>query len=45
MCLSINRRQFATGIDRSKKFNASLAASFDLKYKAMEKLAVSSSSS
>lgn len=36
MCLSPDRRELAIGFDRFEKFNASLAASFDLKNKAME---------
>src|SRR5690606_24963195 len=36
MCLSPNRREFAISYDRFDKFNASLAASFDLKIKAMK---------
>lgn len=40
MCLSSDRREFAIGYDRFEKFNASLAASFDLKYKAMENTAL-----
>jgi len=38
MCLSPDRRELAIGFDRFEKFNASLAASFDLKNKAMENL-------
>jgi hypothetical protein len=38
MCLSPDRRELAIGFDRFEKFNASLAASFDLKKKAMENL-------
>jgi hypothetical protein len=37
MCLSIDRREFAVNYDRFDKFHASLAASFDLKEKAIEK--------
>jgi hypothetical protein len=36
MCLSFDRRQFAVSCDRFEKFNASLAASFDLKNKAIK---------
>jgi len=36
MCLSIERREFAVNYDRFEKFNASLAASFDLKNKAIK---------
>lgn len=36
MCLSIDRREFAINYDRFEKFNASLAASFDLKNKAIK---------
>jgi uncharacterized protein YutE (UPF0331/DUF86 family) len=36
MCLSLDRREFAISYDRFEKFNASLAASFDLKNKAIE---------
>jgi len=36
MCLSPDRREFAISYDRFDKFNASLAASFDLKIKAMK---------
>lgn len=36
MCLSIDRREFAISYDRFEKFNASLAASFDLKNKALD---------
>tara|TARA_R110001583_G_scaffold194839_1_gene367272 strand:- start:740 stop:1726 length:987 start_codon:yes stop_codon:yes gene_type:complete len=36
MCLSLDRREFAVSYDRFDKFNASLAASFDLKNKAVE---------
>lgn len=36
MCLSPRRREFAINYDRFEKFNASLAASFDLKYKAIK---------
>lgn len=36
MCLSEDRREYAIGFDRFEKFNASLAASFDLKYKALK---------
>ncbi|MDI9312624.1 MAG: hypothetical protein QM535_20610 [Limnohabitans sp.] len=35
-CLSLNRREFAINYDRFEKFNASLAASFDLKNKAIK---------
>lgn len=35
-CLSIDRREFAISYDRFEKFNASLAASFDLKNKAIK---------
>lgn len=35
MCLSKDRREFAISFDRFEKFNASLAASFDLKTKAL----------
>jgi uncharacterized protein YutE (UPF0331/DUF86 family) len=35
MCLSIDRREYAISYDRFEKFNASLAASFDLKNKAI----------
>lgn len=38
ICLSTERRDIAIGFDRFEKFNASLAASFDLKKKAMENL-------
>lgn len=38
MCLSEDRRAFAIGFDRYEKFCASLAASFDIKYKAYESL-------
>lgn len=38
MCLSEDRREFAVGFDRYEKFSASLAASFDLKNKALESL-------
>jgi hypothetical protein len=36
MCLSPDRREYAIGFDRFEKFNASLAASFDLKNKAVK---------
>jgi hypothetical protein len=36
ICLSPDRRQFAINCDRFEKFNASLAASFDLKNKAIK---------
>lgn len=36
MCLSLDRREFAVNYDRFEKFNASLAASFDLKNKAIK---------
>lgn len=36
MCLSKDRREFAINFDRFEKFNASLAASFDLKKKAIK---------
>jgi len=36
MCLSAERREFAINYDRFDKFNASLAASFDLKNKAIK---------
>ncbi|MCD9853486.1 hypothetical protein LUD75_02125 [Epilithonimonas sp. JDS] len=36
MCLSEDRRKLAIGFDRYEKFNSSLAASFDLKNKALE---------
>ncbi|MGO4878813.1 hypothetical protein ACEN2P_19575 [Pedobacter psychrotolerans] len=36
MCLSLNHREFAINYDRFDKFNASLAASFDLKNKAIK---------
>ncbi|TXI68922.1 MAG: hypothetical protein E6Q46_00420 [Flavobacterium sp.] len=36
ICLSPDRREFAISCDRFEKFNASLAASFDLKYKAIK---------
>jgi len=36
MCLSLDRREFAISYDRFDKFNASLAASFDLKNKAIK---------
>jgi len=36
MCLSPDRREFAINYDRFDKFNASLAASFDLKNKAIK---------
>ncbi|SFJ76918.1 hypothetical protein [Myroides guanonis] len=36
MCLSLDRREFAMNYDRFEKFNASLAASFDLKNKAIK---------
>ncbi|QYJ67836.1 hypothetical protein [Flavobacterium litorale] len=38
VCLSPDRRDHAIGFDRYEKFNASLAASFDLKNKAIENL-------
>lgn len=36
VCLSLDRRQFAISCDRFEKFNASLAASFDLKNKSIK---------
>lgn len=36
ICLSPERQSYAIGFDRFEKFNASLAASFDLKNKAMD---------
>jgi hypothetical protein len=36
MCLSLDRRELAINYDRYEKFNASIAASFDLKNKAIK---------
>ncbi|MFT4155151.1 hypothetical protein [Parafilimonas sp.] len=40
MCLSPDRREFAISFDRFEKFNVSLAASFDLKNRAMKSLSL-----
>lgn len=40
MCLSPDRRELAIGFDRHEKFNASLAASFDVKRMAIENLSL-----
>ncbi len=40
ICLSPDRREYAIGYDRFEKFNASLAASFDLKNKAIKNLSI-----